>query len=148
MRCPDCGYEESKVVDSRTAESQDAIRRRRECLECGTRFTTYERIEERPLMVLKSRGSSEPFDYDKLRHGIVTATVKRPINSDQIEHLIDDIVNELQSSFRYEVGSKALGDMVLKRLKGLDAVAYIRFASVYKDFQDLNEFTHELKELE
>ena len=147
MNCPVCGYSESKVVDSRTSDSQGAIRRRRECLQCGARFTTYERIEERPLLVVKRDGSSEPFDFNKLRRGIVTAAVKRPISADAIDALISDIVTNLQNSMRYEVSSEMLGDMVLLRLKEIDGVAYIRFASVYKDFQDLDEFTYELGEL-
>ncbi|MCL2324344.1 MAG: transcriptional regulator NrdR [Actinomycetia bacterium] len=147
MDCPSCGYAESKVIDSRTSDSQGAVRRRRECLQCGARFTTYERIEERPLLIVKRDGSSEPFDFDKLRRGIMTAVVKRPIGSDAIDELINDIVTNLQNSMKYEVSSKVLGDMVLRRLKELDGVAYIRFASVYKDFQDLDEFTRELGEL-
>jgi len=147
MNCPACGYAESKVIDSRISESQDAIRRRRECLQCGSRFTTYERIEERPLLVIKRDGSSEPFDFDKLRRGIMTAVVKRPIGADAIDALINDIVTNLQNSMKYEVSSAVLGDMVLRRLKELDGVAYIRFASVYKDFQNLDGFTRELEEL-
>jgi len=147
MNCPTCGFAESKVIDSRTSDSQEAIRRRRECLQCGARFTTYERIEERPLTIVKRDGSSEAFDYNKLRRGIMTAVVKRPIGADAIDALINDIVTNLQNSMKYEVSSNVLGDMVLRRLKELDGVAYIRFASVYKDFQDLDEFTHELEEL-
>jgi len=116
-------------------------------LQCGARFTTYERVEERPLFVTKRDGSSEPFDFDKLRRGIMTAVVKRPIGADAIDTLIADIVTNLQNSMKYEVSSVVLGDMVLRRLKELDGVAYVRFASVYKDFQDLDEFTHELEEL-
>jgi len=147
MNCPACGYAESKVIDSRTSDSQEAIRRRRECLQCGARFTTYERIEERPLLVVKRDESSEPFDYNKLHRGIMTAIVKRPIGADAIDALISDIVTNLQNSMKSEVSSKVLGDMVLRRLKELDGVAYVRFASVYKDFQDLDEFTRELEEL-
>ncbi len=147
MNCPACGYAESKVIDSRTSDSQEAIRRRRECLQCGVRFTTYERIEERPLLVIKRDGSSEPFDFNKLRRGVMTAVVKRPIGADAIDELISDILTNLQNSMKYEVSSRTLGDMVLRRLKELDGVAYIRFASVYKDFQNLGEFTHELEAL-
>ncbi|MCL2654555.1 MAG: transcriptional regulator NrdR [Coriobacteriia bacterium] len=147
MNCPACGYAESKVIDSRTSDSQDAIRRRRECLQCCTRFTTYERIEERPLLVTKRDGSAEPFDFNKLRRGIMTAVVKRPIGAGAIDALITDIITNLQNSMKYEVSSAVLGDMVLRRLKELDGVAYIRFASVYKDFQNLDEFTRELGEL-
>lgn len=147
MRCPFCGHDETKVVDSRVSESQDAIRRRRECLKCEQRFTTYERREEMPLMVLKKDGRREPFDRGKLLRGLVVATVKRDVTSEQLESLIDDIQAELHNSFRYEIPAKQLGDMVLGRLKALDRVAYIRFASVYKSFQDLDEFTSELKDL-
>ncbi len=147
MRCPFCGHDETKVVDSRTSESQDAIRRRRECLSCGERFTTYERREEMPLMVVKKDGTAEPFDRSKLLRGLIVATAKRNVAIEQLEALIDDIESELHNTFRYEVDSRLVGDMVLRRLKELDHVAYIRFASVYKEFQDLDEFTSELKDL-
>ncbi len=148
MRCPFCGHDETKVIDSRVSESQEAIRRRRECLECEQRFTTYERVEEMPLMVLKKDGHREPFDRGKLMRGLVVATVKRNVTSQQLEALIDSVEAELHNSFRYEISAKQLGDIVLERLKDLDRVAYVRFASVYKDFQDLDEFTRELKGLE
>ena len=147
MRCPFCGHDETKVVDSRTSESQDAIRRRRECLQCAERFTTYERREEMPLMVQKKGGEVEPFDHAKLLRGLMVATAKRNVGVDQLEALINDIESELHNTFRYEVESSQVGDMVLLRLKDLDKVAYVRFASVYKEFQDLDEFTSELKNL-
>lgn len=147
MRCPFCGHDETKVVDSRVSEGQDAIRRRRECLNCQQRFTTYERREEMPLMVAKKDGATEPFDRGKLLRGLVVATARRNVSTERLEALIDDIAAELHNSFKYEIQSKQLGDMVLKRLKDLDKVAYIRFASVYKSFQDLDEFTSELKDL-
>jgi transcriptional repressor NrdR len=147
MKCPACGQRESKVVDSRTSESQDAIRRRRECEVCGARFTTYERREEQPLIVVKRDGSRQPFDTNKLRHGLLTAAAKRPISSEDIDCLITDIRDNLQNAFHNEIDSATLGDLVLLRLKNLDSVAYIRFASVYKDFQNLEEFTSELAEL-
>ena len=147
MRCPFCGNAETKVVDSRVSESGDAIRRRRECLACEQRFTTYERREEMPLMVLKRDSSREPFDRGKLLRGLIVATAKRHVTPVQLEALIDGIETELHNSFSYEVSAKVLGDMVLKRLLELDKVAYIRFASVYKQFQDLEEFTSELKKL-
>jgi len=147
MRCPFCGHDETKVVDSRVSESQDAIRRRRECLKCEQRFTTYERREEMPLMVVKKDGSMEPFDRGKIMRGLVVATAKRNVSTEKLEALIDDVEAELHNTFRYEIPAKALGDMVLKRLRDLDKVAYIRFASVYKSFQDLDEFYVELKEL-
>lgn len=148
MRCPVCGHQESKVIDSRNADSQNATRRRRECAKCGERFTTYERCEEQPIMVIKRDGTREPFDHAKLRRGLLVACTKRPIDSSQIDQLIHDIETSLQNSFSYEIESEQLGNLVLMRLKELDRVAYIRFASVYKDFQNLKEFTHELEELE
>jgi transcriptional repressor NrdR len=147
MRCPFCGHNETKVVDSRDSESQDAIRRRRECLECQKRFTTYERREEMPLMVIKKDGSTEPFDRGKLLRGLVVATAKRPVSPTLLEDLIADIESELHNEMQYEVPAKQLGDMVLVRLLELDKVAYIRFASVYKEFNDLDGFTAELKKL-
>lgn len=144
MRCPFCGHDETKVVDSRTSESQDAIRRRRECLACAERFTTYERREEMPLMVVKKSGGTEPFDRGKLLRGLIVATAKRDVSIERLEGLIDDIESELRNDFRYEVDSMHVGDMVLKRLRELDKVAYVRFASVYKEFQDLDEFASEL----
>ena len=147
MRCPFCGHTETKVVDSRVSESQDAVRRRRECLQCQERFTTYERREEVPLMVIKRDGEREPFDRAKLLRGLVVATANRDITQQQVEALVDDIEAELQNSFKYEIPSNALGDMVLTRLKDMDKVAYIRFASVYRSFQDLEEFYAELKAL-
>ena len=147
MRCPFCGHDETKVVDSRVSESQDAIRRRRECLQCCERFTTYERREDMPLMVVKKGGEVEPFDRGKLLRGLMVATAKRNVSVEQLEALIDDIESELHNTFRYEVDSRAVGDMVLRRLRDLDRVAYVRFASVYREFQDLDEFTSELKNL-
>jgi transcriptional repressor NrdR len=147
MRCPFCAHDETKVVDSRMSESQDAIRRRRECLSCAQRFTTYERREETPLMVIKKDGTAEPFDRGKLMRGLMVATTKRNVSVEQLEALIDDVESELHNSFRSEVGSRQVGDMVLLRLRNLDRVAYVRFASVYKEFQDLDEFTSELKAL-
>jgi transcriptional repressor NrdR len=148
MRCPFCGHDETKVVDSRVSESQDAIRRRRECLKCEQRFTTYERREDVPIMVVKKDGRREPFDRGKLIRGLVVATVKRDVTAAQLESLIDDIETDLHNSFRYELPAEQLGDMVLERLKDLDRVAYVRFASVYKEFQDLDDFTSELKQLQ
>ena len=148
MKCPFCGHDEAKVIDSRVSESQDAIRRRRECLKCSQRFTTYERVEEMPLMVIKKDSRREPFDRGKLMRGLVAATVKRNVDPGQLAALISDVEAELHNSFRYEISAKQLGDLVLTRLKALDKVAYVRFASVYKEFQDLDEFTGELRGLE
>lgn len=148
MRCPKCGCDESKVVDSRPSEGNDAIRRRRECTKCGFRFTTYERCEETPLLVVKRDGHKETFDRQKLMRGLVTATVKRDISIATLNALIDGIVSELRDNGLMEVSSEDLGSMVLKRLMALDKVAYIRFASVYRDFKDIDEFSEELRSLQ
>lgn len=148
MRCPLCGHLESKVVDSRPAEEGASIRRRRECLACGSRFTTYERAGDNPLVVIKSDGSSEAYDRRKLFRGLLIACAKRPISSEKISQLIDDIEAELRNSSRHEIASKELGDLALQRLADLDQVAYIRFASVYKDFKNVEEFRAALKGIE
>ncbi|MEF2655118.1 MAG: transcriptional regulator NrdR [Eggerthellaceae bacterium] len=145
MRCPSCGYAESKVVDSRPVEDGSSIRRRRECLSCGSRFTTYEHTESTPLLITKSDGSSEAYDRDKLFRGLLKACAKRPVSPEQIYQLIDDIEAELRNTSKREITSKALGDMALERLAAVDEVAYIRFASVYKDFKNIDEFRDALK---
>ncbi|HIW75209.1 transcriptional regulator NrdR [Gordonibacter sp.] len=147
MRCPSCGNIESKVVDSRPSEDGTAIRRRRECLDCGRRFTTYERLGDNPLIVIKTDGSSEAYDRQKLMRGLLTACAKRPISPEQIASLIDSIETELRNASRNEIRSKELGDMALARLAKLDDVAYVRFASVYKDFQNVEEFASALEGL-
>ena len=147
MRCPKCGCEESKVVDSRPSEGNDAIRRRRECASCGFRFTTYERCEELPLVVVKRDGRKETFDRQKLMRGLVTATVKRDVALPALSSLIDDIESELRDGGVTEISSVDLGSMVLKRLVSVDKVAYVRFASVYRDFKDVDEFSEELRSL-
>lgn len=147
MRCPSCGYLESKVIDSRPSEDGLSIRRRRECLQCNTRFTTYEKFIDNPLIVIKNDGSSEAYNRNKLMRGLLIACAKRPITPDMIDSLVDDIENELRSAPKNEVTSKELGDLVLVRLSRLDDVAYVRFASVYKDFQNIEEFYATLEEL-
>lgn len=147
MRCPSCGYLESKVIDSRPSEDGSSIRRRRECLQCNTRFTTYEKLIDNPLIVIKNDGSSEAYNRNKLMRGLFIACAKRPITPDMIDSLVDDIENELRSAPKNEVTSKELGDLVLVRLSRLDDVAYVRFASVYKDFQNIEEFYATLEEL-
>ncbi len=147
MRCPVCAYEESKVVDSRPSEDNLSIRRRRECLSCNSRFTTYERIESTPLLVVKADGSTEEYDRDKLLRGLLIACAKRPVSPPQLESLIDEIEAELRNQFKNCIRSKELGDIALSRLKDLDPVAYIRFASVYKDFKNLQEFAEALDSL-
>lgn len=147
MRCPRCGCEESKVVDSRPSEGNDSIRRRRECTGCGFRFTTYERCEEMPIVVIKRDGHKEPFDRQKLMRGLLTATVKRDVPIPTLTALIDDIEATLRDGANLEISSVDLGSMVLKRLMTVDKVAYVRFASVYRDFKDVDEFSEELRSL-
>lgn len=145
MKCPECGYEDSKVIDSRPAENK--IRRRRECLSCKCRFTTYEMVETIPLMVVKRDNTIEPFDRDKLINRLARATVKRPVQIEDLEKMVEDIVQELKNQFRREVSSDEIGELVLRRLKDIDKVAYIRFASVYRDFNDIDSFVRIISEL-
>lgn len=147
MRCSACGNLESKVVDSRPSDDGTSIRRRRECLKCGNRFTTYERLIDTSFMVIKSDGSSEVYDRDKLMRGLLIACAKRPISPEQIESLVDDIESALRSESKTEVYSKDLGSMIMGRLVKLDDVAYVRFASVYKHFNSVEEFAEALEEL-
>lgn len=147
MRCPACGNPESKVVDSRPSEDGTAIRRRRECLSCSRRFTTYERLGDSPLLIIKTDGSSEAYDRQKLMRGLLIACAKRPIAPEQIAALIESIESELRNTSKSEIKSKELGDMALVRLSKLDDVAYVRFASVYKDFQNVEEFAAALEGL-
>ena len=147
MRCPYCSFQESKVIDSRPAEEGTTIRRRRECLSCGKRFTTYEIMERLPLLVVKRDGSRQSFDRMKLISGMVKACEKRPVPVDAIERIADEIEQELQSSLEREVSSDQIGEMVMERLKTLDQVAYVRFASVYRQFKDINTFLEELNKL-
>ena len=142
MRCPSCGHPESKVVDSRSADDGYSIRRRRECLSCESRFTTYERTSENPLVIIKSA-----YDREKLFRGLLIACAKRPVSAEKISQLIDNIEVELRNSSKQEISSKSLGDMALERLANVDDVAYIRFASVYKDFKTIDEFRDALKGL-
>ena len=145
MKCPECGYEDSKVIDSRPAENK--IRRRRECLSCKCRFTTYEMVETIPLMVVKKDNTIEPFDRDKLINRLARATGKRPVQIEDLEKMVEDIVQELKNQFRREVSSAEIGELVLRRLKDIDKVAYIRFASVYRDFNDIDSFVRIISEL-
>ena len=145
MKCPECGYEDSKVIDSRPAENK--IRRRRECLSCKCRFTTYEMVETILLMVVKKDNTIEPFDRDKLINRLSRATVKRPVQIEDLEKMVEDIVQELKNQFRREVSSDEIGELVLRRLKDIDKVAYIRFASVYRDFNDIDSFVRIISEL-
>ena len=145
MKCPECGCEESKVIDSRPTDNK--VRRRRECIQCGTRFTTYEIIEEIPLMVIKKDHSIEPFDREKLVDRLCRATVKRPIKLETIENIVEDIASELKNSLQREVTSDKIGEVALHKLKEIDDVAYIRFASVYRDFNDVDSFMKIISEL-
>jgi transcriptional repressor NrdR len=149
MRCPHCGTIEDKVIESRTLANGDAVRRRRECNSCGYRFTSYEKIDERQFMVVKRDGRREPFDRVKLERGIVRALEKRPFSQMQIENLVNETEDEsaILSKGSREISSSAIGDLVLQRLSGLDKVAYIRFASVYKHFKDLDEFIQEINKV-
>ncbi|HIU03981.1 transcriptional regulator NrdR [Collinsella intestinalis] len=146
MRCPKCGADDTRVIDSRMQETSNAIKRRRECRSCGYRFTTFERCED-PIEVIKSDGSTQPFDRNKLLVGLMRATSKRDIDLATLNHLIDDIEQDLRSRPFTSITSHDIGDMVLKRLESLDKVAYIRFASVYRDFKDIDEFVDELAKL-
>ncbi len=147
MKCPYCGYAESKVIDSRPAEEGSTIRRRRECLACRKRFTTYEIMERLPLVVVKRDGSRQSFDRVKVINGLVRACEKRPVALDQLEGIADEIENELQGALEREVSTTEIGEMVMDRLKDLDEVAYVRFASVYRQFKDINTFMEELTKL-
>ncbi len=146
MKCPYCSSDETKVIDKRPSDNT-TFRRRRECEKCNKRFTTYERIEEIPLTVIKRDGRRESFDRNKIRLGIMKACEKRPINQEKIESAVDQIENDLRNMDTIEIKSKIIGDMVSEKLKSMDEVAYIRFASVYKKFKDIESFEKELKEL-
>ncbi|HKJ92075.1 MAG TPA: transcriptional regulator NrdR [Longimicrobiales bacterium] len=147
MRCPYCHETEDRVVDSRTSREGRAVRRRRECLSCGRRFTTYEYVEDRPLQVLKRDGSTEPYDREKLIRAIRLPCVKRPVNQAEIEALVDEIEDALSRAGGDEVESGVIGDLVMAGLKARDHVAYVRFASVYRNFRDIDEFAEELQDL-
>lgn len=147
MRCPYCSFTESKVIDSRPTDEYTSIRRRRECMKCGKRFTTYEKLESIALVVIKKDDSRQPFNRDKVLKGIMTACEKRPISLAQMERLADDIETELSQSMEREIKSTKIGEMVMKKLRTIDEVAYVRFASVYKQFDDINTFMDELKGL-
>ena len=147
MKCPFCGHQEDKVIDSRESAEGSAIRRRRSCLACGKRFTTYEHIEEQRLMVIKKDGRREPFERQKLLAGLVKACEKRPVGIDQIEQLIDAVEQDLSRQFEREIPSSQIGERVMRKLHALDPVAYVRFASVYREFKDAEQFMRELNEL-
>ena len=147
MKCPFCGCVESRVIDSRPTDEGERIRRRRECLECGKRFTTYEVIETVPIVVIKKDKSRETFDRSKLLNGLLRACEKRPVSMDTLERIVDEIENLLQNSLDREITSQQIGELAMEKLKGIDEVAYVRFASVYRQFRDINTFMEELKKL-
>ena len=147
MKCPYCANADTKVVDSRLTDSNDSVRRRRECEKCSKRFTTYERIEIKPIAIIKKDNTREPFDRNKLMSGLIRACIKRDISAGTLDLLVDDIENEIHNLPGSEISSKDLGNLVLKRLRDLDKVAYIRFASVYKQFNSVRQFTNELTRL-
>jgi transcriptional repressor NrdR len=147
MKCPRCSFEEDKVVDSRTTKEGEAIRRRRECLQCSFRFTTYEYIERAPMMVVKKDGRREQYSREKLLTGLVKACEKRPVSSEQLEKIVDEIEATIFGKFKNEVKSVELGNLVIEKLQGLDEIAYVRFASVYRQFKDINQFMSEVRGL-
>ena len=145
MKCPHCVHKETKVIDSRLNNDGTSIRRRRECLECEYRFTTYEYVEQVPLMVVKKDGRRQAFDRARIKGGIVKACEKRPVSVEQIEQIVFEIERAVQKKYDREVDSKEIGELVMKKLSALDEVAYVRFASVYRQFRDVNQFMDELK---
>ncbi len=147
MKCPYCNYEETQVIDTRETENLEATRRRRECLKCNKRFTTYERVEEADIVVVKKDGRRERFQRQKVLNGVLEACEKRQIALEKIEKLVDDVESDLRKRDSVEVESRVIGELVMKKLKSLDKVAYIRFASVYREFEDVEKFEEELEKL-
>ena len=147
MKCPFCNFPDSKVVDSRPTDEGNSIRRRRECLKCLKRFTTYETVEHLPVMLVKRDGTREPYNRQKLLAGVMKACEKRPVPQARLEQLVDDVEQKLFAALESEVSSKAIGELVMEELKDIDEVAYVRFASVYRQFKDINTFMEELSSL-
>lgn len=147
MHCLKCGCEESKVVDSRAIEEGNSIRRRRECLNCKNRFTTYEKVEHTPIIVIKKNGTREQFNREKIINGMIKACEKRPVSIEEIEKVVDEIEIEINNSMQKEIASERIGEIVITKIKMLDEIAYVRFASVYRQFKDINEFKSELNKL-
>ncbi len=147
MKCPFCQAENTKVIDSRPAEDNNSIRRRRECDVCGKRFTTYEKVETIPLIVIKKDNNREPYDRDKIESGIIRSCHKRPVSADKIKEIVDDIETVIFNLEEKEIPTSTIGSIVMDKLKDIDAVAYVRFASVYREFKDVNTFMDELKKL-
>ena len=148
MKCPYCGYSESKVIDSRPADENSSIRRRRECLSCGKRFTTYETVESLPMVVVKKDGSRQSFDRRKVLGGMIRACEKRPVPLAELEKIAEEIEQDLQNSMEREISTEAIGEKVMERLRNVDQVAYVRFASVYRKFEDVSTFIEEIKALQ
>ncbi len=147
MKCPFCSCMDSKVIDSRVSEDGTSIRRRRECAECNKRYTTYEKIESTPILVIKSNGNRQMFDLAKIKNGIIKACEKRPVPMAKIEKLVSDIEKQVNNTLAQEISSKKIGDMVMEGLKDLDEVAYVRFASVHRQFKDINTLREEIEKL-
>lgn len=147
MKCPFCGHDNTRVIDSRPAEENNSIRRRRACDECNKRFTTYEKIETIPLIIIKKDNNRETYDRSKIEGGILRACHKRPVSADQISMIVDEIETDIFNREEKEISSGTIGELVMERLKDLDAVAYVRFASVYREFKDINTFMDELKKV-
>ena len=147
MKCMYCGCEDSKVIDSRSADEGRTIRRRRECVQCGKRFTTYETIEDTPVLVVKSGGTRQSYDPQKIKSGIIKACEKRPVSMEKIDKLVDDITKHIYNSMEQEITSKQIGVLVMEGLKNLDEVAYVRYASVYRSFTDIDSFMQELQKM-
>lgn len=147
MKCIYCGYEESKVLDSRSTDESNSIRRRRECLGCGKRFTTYETIETVPILVVKKDGSRQPFNIEKIRSGMIKACEKRPVSIAQIDAMATDIEKQIQNSLKQEISSQEIGEMIMEKLKAVDEIAYVRFASVYRQFKDVTNFIKLITEM-
>mgnify|MGYP002624928089 CR=1 FL=1 len=147
MKCLYCGCKESKVIDSRTSDEGDSIRRRRECVNCGKRFTTYETIETTPILVIKSNGTRQAFDINKIKGGIIKACEKRPVPMYRIDELVEDVKKQVYNSMEQEISSKKIGEMVMEGLMKIDEVAYVRFASVYRSFKDISTFLQEIEKL-
>ncbi len=147
MKCPYCGFEESKVVDSRSTEDHKAIRRRRECLRCNKRYTTYEKIEDIPILVIKKNSNREYFDKSKIINGLLKACQKRPISRVQIDAVADEVEKKISNDMVTEIKSEVIGEMIMERLKEIDEISYVRFASVYRQFKDVNTFIEEIKNL-
>ena len=147
MKCIFCGCEDSKVIDSRSADEGRTIRRRRECVNCGKRFTTYETIEDTPVLVVKSSGARQAYDAQKVKNGIIKACEKRPVSMEKIDKAVDDITKRVYNTMDQEISSKGIGEMVMEELKNLDEVAYVRYASVYRSFTDIDSFMKELQKM-